>query len=124
MQRIKVLKRGTDLLSSNCWCGCLAVRLKLRLQLLSANACQLVDSWPPKTSRCGGNISKKSQGCCSKKKRKNNALYCRSATVCFQISGKQMTDEEARQRKIEREERRVKGRKYPDAAGQKGRHVC
>lgn len=30
--RIEVLKRGTDLLSSNCWCGCLTVRQGLRLQ--------------------------------------------------------------------------------------------
>ena len=35
-RRIEVLKRWTDLLSSNCWCGCLAVRRGLRLQTDSA----------------------------------------------------------------------------------------
>lgn len=35
-RRIKVLKRGTDLLSSNCWCGCLSVRQGLRLLTDSA----------------------------------------------------------------------------------------
>lgn len=33
---IKVLKWGTDLLSSNCWCGCLSGRQRLRLLTDSA----------------------------------------------------------------------------------------
>lgn len=36
VRRIEVLKHGTDLLSSNCWCGCLVVRQGLRLQTDSA----------------------------------------------------------------------------------------
>lgn len=54
--RIEVLKCGTDLLSSNCWCGCLAVRQAgwgYRRTPLSANFCQLVDSWRLQISRRG-----------------------------------------------------------------------
>lgn len=48
-----------------------------------------------------GNISEKSQRCCSKKK----GIYHRSTTVCFPISGKQMIDEEARRRKSGRKKK-------------------
>lgn len=42
-RRIKVLKRRTDLLSSNCWCGCLSVRRGLKLLTDSAE-CYLLSA--------------------------------------------------------------------------------